>query len=155
MASDLDHEASLAVMFTAALETVVPRYHEMGIRLVELSEGRVVATVPMEGNGNHYGSMFAGALFGVSEVLGGALFVPSFDMATYYPTVQEFSIRFRRPATTEVRVAAELDAAAIARLKTELAAAGRASFELDAVLTDAAGEVVATTHGVYQIRPRR
>jgi len=144
----------LAQTFTAALESLVPRMYEMGVRVVELEEGHAVAAVSLDGNANHYGSMYAGALFGVAEVLGGALFVPSFDVAAYYPTVRELTIRYHRPALSDVRATATLDTATIARMRTDLQQTGKASYELDAVLTAASGETVATTHGAYQIRTR-
>ncbi|WP_432824721.1 YiiD C-terminal domain-containing protein [Dactylosporangium sp. CA-092794] len=141
-----------AARFNAALPSLAPRYHQLGIHVVELSERHVVATVPLEGNVNHFGAMFAGALFGAAELLGGALFTAGFDFATAYPLVQEFTIRFQRPARTDVTARAHLDADTVARLRRELAEAGRTSFTMDAELTDASGEVVAATTAVYQFR---
>jgi len=151
---DENATTTLAETFTAALESLVPRMYEMGIRVVDLEEGHAVAAVCLEGNANHYGSMYAGALFGVAEVLGGALFVPSFDLAAYYPTVRELTISYQRPAFSDVRATAMLDTATIARMRTDLEQTGKASYELDAVLTAASGETVATTRGAYQIRTR-
>ena len=37
-------------------------------------------------------------------------------------------------------------------MRTDALASGRGEFELQAILTDAAGEVVATTVGTYQLR---
>jgi hypothetical protein len=66
--------------------------------------------------------------------------------------VKDLQIRYRRPATTDVRARAELDAPTIARMQHEAGTAGKAEFVIDAVLTDTSGEVVATTRGTYQIR---
>jgi acyl-coenzyme A thioesterase PaaI-like protein len=109
----------------------------------------------MEGNSNHLGTMYAGALFGLAEMLGGALFAVSFDYGRFYPTVKDLQIRFLRPATTDVRAEAGLDVAAIERLKVELETAGKVEFILDATLTDTAGQVVATSTGTYQVRTQR
>jgi len=108
--------------------------------------------VPIEGNGNHFGVMYAGVLFTVAEVLGGAIGVASFDNSKYFPLVKDVQIRFRRPAKTVVRSVATLDEATIAATAKEAEANGKADFELDAELTDAEGTVVATTHGLYQLR---
>jgi hypothetical protein len=66
--------------------------------------------------------------------------------------VKEVVIRYRRPAMTDVRAEASLDASTIARLKQEAETAGKAEFVLDAELTDTANVLVATTHGTYQVR---
>lgn len=142
----------LAELINAGMEHAVPSMYQLGIRVLDIRPGRAVATVPLEGNVNHFGSMYAGALFGAAEMLGGALFFPSFDAARFYPTVKDLQIRYRRPAKTDVRALAELDAATLAHMQHELDTAGKTEFVLDAVLTDTKGEVVATTRGTYQIR---
>jgi thioesterase domain-containing protein len=141
-----------AELINAGMEHAVPAMHNLGIRVVEARPGYAVTTVPLAGNVNHFGSMYAGALFGVAELLGGALFFPSFDAAQFYPTVKDLKIRYRRPATTNVRAQAELAATTITRMQHEAETLGKSEFVLDAVLTDTTGEVVATTRGTYQIR---
>jgi thioesterase domain-containing protein len=142
----------LAEVINAGMEQAVPAMHRLGIRVAEVRPGYAVATVPLAGNSNHFGSMYAGALFGVAEMLGGAMFYPSFDMARFYPTVKDLQIKYRRPAKTDVRAQAQLDAATLARMRHEVETAGRTEYVLDAVLTATNGEVVATTRGTYQIR---
>ncbi len=66
--------------------------------------------------------------------------------------MKEVVIRYRRPAMTDVRAEASLDASTIARLKQEAETADKAEFVLDAELTDTANVLVATTHGTYQVR---
>ena len=143
---------ALAEFINAGMEYAVPAMYQLGIRLLEVRPGYAVATVPLMGNVNHFGGMYAGALFGAAELLGGALFFPNFDATQFYPTVKDLQIRYRRPATTDVRAQADLDTATIARMQHELETAGKTEFVLDAVLTDNTGEVVATTRGIYQIR---
>lgn len=145
----------LSALMNAVIEQGVPPMHGLGIRVAELTPGRVVGAAPLAGNANHLGTMYAGTLFGLAEMLGGALFVASFDVVKFYPTVKDLQIHFRRPATSDVRAEASLDEARIARLKHEADANGKAEFELDALLTDTAGQVVATTRGTYQVRAHR
>ncbi|MER6973720.1 YiiD C-terminal domain-containing protein [Nocardioides sp. NPDC000445] len=137
---------------TDTLGALVPRMGEMGITITRAVPGHVVAEVGMDGNANHLGTMYAGTLFGVAEVLGGVICVPSFDLARFYPTVKALTIDFRRPATTAVRAEASLTEEAIARIRDLAEATGKAEFVLDAVIADAGGEVVATTTGTYQLR---
>jgi hypothetical protein len=68
------------------------------------------------------------------------------------PLVKESAIRFRRPVLGVVRASASLSDDEVARVRADALATGRGEFELEATLTDAAGEVVATTVGTYQLR---
>jgi len=144
--------ADLAAFMNAVIEHGVAPMYSLGIRVVDLRPGHVIGAAPLAGNVNHLGTMYAGTLFGLAEMLGGALFVASFDVERFYPTVKDVQIRYRRPATTDVRAEASLDADTIARLRREAEHHGKAEFVLDATITDGAGEVVASTRGTYQVR---
>ncbi|UVS77384.1 DUF4442 domain-containing protein [Actinokineospora sp. UTMC 2448] len=138
--------------FNAALAHLVPQAHRMGVRAVELEPGRIACRVPLDGNGNHIGTMYAGVLFTVAEVLGGGICLPSFDLTRYYPVVRSVRIDFTKPARTDVVAEAALDG--IEAIRTEVQAHGRADFTLNATLRDTAGIVVASTEGAYQLRAR-
>lgn len=142
----------LVSRLNAVIETRIPVMHRLGIRILELWEGFVAATAPLTGNRNHADTMYAGTLFDLGEVLGGGVFFASFDLSRFTATVKDVQIRYRRPATTDVRAEASLDPPTITRIKREADTAGKTEFALDAQLTDTAGVVVATTHVVYQIR---
>lgn len=147
-AADLD----LVSLFNGVIEQAVPAMHGLGIRVAELSPGHVVATAPLAGNSNHLGTLYAGTLFGLGEMLGGALFASGFDVERFYPTVKDVQIRFLRPARSDVRAEAWLSDAEMDRLRVESERNGKAEFVLEATITDADGKVVATTLGTYQIR---
>lgn len=136
----------------AGIESMIPVAHRMGVHIVELAPGHVVGEVPLEGNANHIGSMYAGVLFTVAEILGGAIGVATFDPAEFYPTVRDLKIDFRRPAKSTVRAATSIDPETAAQILKEAKANGKANFVLEAELTDADGQLVATTTGNYQIR---
>lgn len=140
--------------FNAALEHLVPQAHRMGVRAAVLEPGRVVCRVPLEGNGNHLNTMYAGVLFTVAEVLGGAICLPSFDLTAFYPVVKSLRIDFRKPARSDVLAETTLSAERVAEVDRLAREHGKAEFTLDATLTDEAGIVVATTEGVYQLRSR-
>lgn len=147
-----DESPPYLLMANTAIEHMLPVAYEMGVRIIELSRGRVASEVPMDGNGNHFGVMYAGVLFTVAEVLGGAIALPTFDVAEFYPLVKDLQINFRRPAKTTVTARASLDDETIEKVTAEAAEKGKADFVLDAELTDESGELVATTHGLYQLR---
>ncbi|MGV9674920.1 PaaI family thioesterase [Nocardia sp. NPDC003482] len=152
MAETNSDAPAYADMVNSALEFTIPIAHKMGVRALEVRSGYARTTVPIEGNGNHFGVMYAGVLFTVAEVLGGAIPLATFDVAKYYPLVKDLRIAFRKPAKTDVRAEASLSAEEIARITAEADAKGKADFTLHASVTDADGVVVAETTGLYQLR---
>ena len=125
-----------------------------GLKAEVLEPGHVRLRMPLAGNQNHLGSMYAGALFTLAEIPGGALFLTSFDSQRFYPVVKEMNLRFRRPASGDVRVEARLAAEWIEQLQSEAAAQGKAEYLLELQLTDDSGQVVAESRGLYQLRTR-
>ncbi|MGH8354049.1 MAG: YiiD C-terminal domain-containing protein [Pseudomonas sp.] len=126
----------------------------MGLKAEVLEPGFVRLRVPLAGNENHIGSLYAGALFTLAEIPGGALFITSFDGSRFYPLVKEMNLRFRRPATGDIWVEARLSAEEIERLQAEAATNGKAEYLLELELRDASGQVVAESRGLYQLRAR-
>ena len=139
-------------LVNASIEHALPIAQKMGVKAIDVRRGFAATEVPVEGNGNHFGVMYAGVLFTVAEILGGAIAVASFDTAKFFPLVKDIQIKFRRPAATAVRAEATLDEATIGQVAADAEANGKADFELDAEVTDENGVVVATTHGIYQLR---
>lgn len=134
----------------------VPILDAMGVRLVEVAPGRAVAELPPEPNVNHFGVTYAGSLYSAAEMLGGVLALATFDLdgelAGFVPLVKESTIRFRRPAMGVVRAETSLSDDEVARVRQDALATGKGEFVLEATLTAADGEVVATTVGTYRVR---
>ncbi len=124
----------------------------MGLEVLESKPRYVKLMAPLKGNENHIGIMYAGALFTLAEVPGGALFATSFDVTKYYPIVKDLSIRFRRPATTDVTIEMTMSQEEVERIQAEADEKGKADYVLEGELKDASGEVVALSKGTYQIR---
>jgi thioesterase domain-containing protein len=141
--------AEIARQFTEDKIAFVKR---MNLKAEVLEPGFVRLRVPLAGNENHIGSIYAGALFTLAEIPGGALFLTSFDASKFYPIVKEMNLRFRRPATGDIVVEARLSAEEIERLQNEAQANGKAEYVLELQLTDGSGEVVALSRGIYQLR---
>jgi thioesterase domain-containing protein len=145
----------LVETMNGALGSTIPIADKMGVKIVEARPGFAATTVPAEGNGNHFGVIYAGVLFTVAEVLGGIVPMITFDTAKYFPLVKNLEIQFVAMAKSDVRAEASLDDETIARVEAEAAQRGKADFTLDAVVTDADGQSVATTRGLYQLRAIR
>lgn len=125
-----------------------------GLKAEVLEVGHVRLRMPLAGNQNHIGSMYAGALFTLAEIPGGALFLTSFDAQRFYPIIKEMNLRFRRPATGDIRVEARLSAEEIQQLQKQATEQGKAEYVLQLQLTDESGEVVVESRGLYQLRAR-
>ncbi|MFZ3153722.1 YiiD C-terminal domain-containing protein [Pseudomonas sp.] len=125
-----------------------------GLKAEVLEPGHVRLLMPLAGNQNHIGSMYAGALFTLAEIPGGALFLTSFDAQRFYPIIKEMNLRFRRPATGDIWVEARLTTEEIQQLQKHAAELGKAEYVLQLQLTDESGEVVAESRGLYQLRAR-
>lgn len=134
------------------LEQGIAFVQRSGLTVEHLERGRVVCRMPFAGNGNHIGTMYAGALFTLAEIPGGALFLTSFDSSRFYPVVKALNLKFLRPVKGDVTVEAVLDEARISAIEAEAAAQGKAEFTLSLELRDGSGAVVASSEGIYQIR---
>lgn len=130
----------------------IPFAERSGLELVEFDRGHVVMRMPLETNQNHVNTMYAGALFTLAEIPGGALFLSAFDMTKYYPIVADMNIKFLKPATTDITIKATLSEEEIQRISVEADTNGKAVFNLELDLIDANDQVVAQTTGVYQAR---
>ena len=134
------------------IEKPFPFIERMGLRAIVMEPCRIKLSLPLEDNGNHIGSMYAGALFTIAEVPAGALYLTSFDTTRFYPIVKEMNIRYRRPALTDVTIEMEMTKKEVARIETEAEKKGKADFKLEGKIEDTAGEVVAISCGIYQLR---
>lgn len=132
----------------------IPFVRRSGLRVEVAERGHVVCVMPIRPNRNHIGTMYAGALFTLAELPGGILFISSFDRQGFYPIVKDMDIRFLKPAVGDIRIELRMEDSRIKALQAEAHAAGKAEFVLDGELKNAAGEVVATSRGLYQIRKR-
>lgn len=134
------------------LEQGIAFVKNAGLIVEHLERGEVRCRMPFKGNGNHIGTLYAGALFTVAEIPGGALFLSSFDTARFFPVVKALNLKFVKPAKTDVWVTARLASAEIARIEQEASAQGKAEFVLNLELKDADGVTVAISEGLYQLR---
>jgi acyl-coenzyme A thioesterase PaaI-like protein len=134
------------------VETKLDFLSRMKLKLVELKPRYVKLWAPLQGNENHVGSMYAGALFTVAEIPGGVLCLSTFDSSLYYPLVKTMTIRFVRPARTDVTIECSLSLAKTHRIQAAAEKHGKADFILIGHITDESGDVVAVSRGLYQLR---
>jgi acyl-coenzyme A thioesterase PaaI-like protein len=123
-----------------------------GLKVLEMRKGYVKLLMPFEGNAGHVGSMYAGSLFTIGECMGGMIHIAAFDFTKFFPIVKEVTIRYRRPALTDVTLELSMREKEAKKIQDKAEKNGKADFDLDLELKDAGGEVVSTVHGTWQIR---
>jgi len=136
----------------ATVAKSIPFVAHSGIEVEVLEKGYTKMRLPIAPNKNHVGTIYAGALFTLAELPGGAIFMVSFDATRYYPIVRDMSIRFRRPATTDVWVEVRVTEEFVSKVQAEAEQHGKADYEWECELKDANGVVVAISKNVYQLR---
>lgn len=137
---------------TASTRSTVSMAEHIQIRVDVAEPGRVVLSMPKEGNTNHIGTIYAGALYTLAEIHGGTLFSTTFDSSRYYPIIKEQSIRFRRPAMSDVSVEMTMTEEEADAIAAEADANGKADYTRVVDIVDAEGTVVAISTNVYQMR---
>jgi thioesterase domain-containing protein len=144
--------AELIPKLKDALTDDIPAVKRTGISVLDLDTGYVKMSMPFEPNVNHVGIMYAGALFTLAELPGGAIFLSAFDAKRYYPIVKDLHIRFRRPAKTDVTIEVRVSPEEIDEIQARAERDGKADYSWECEMKDAKGEVVATSVNVYQLR---
>jgi thioesterase domain-containing protein len=123
-----------------------------GLQLISIEEGAVTCMMPGAGNENHIGTMYAGALFTLAEIPGGALWMANFNMSESYPILKSFRIDYLKPAKGDIYYSVGLSQERVSELSAECKTKGKAEFELEGELKDSKGTVVARSVGLYQLR---
>jgi len=127
----------------------------MGLKVKEVKRGYIKLHAPLVGNENHIGIMYAGALFSLAEFLGGVFCWSSFDESRFFPIVKNVMITYLRPVKTDAHVEVSLPDEEIRRIEKEAENNGKSDFKLETSIKNDAGEMVATTVGIYQLRAGR
>jgi acyl-coenzyme A thioesterase PaaI-like protein len=108
--------------------------------------------MPLIGNHNHFQSMYAGALFTLAELPGGLLCFATFDTSAFFPIVTEMTMKFIKPARTDVFLEVNMSEEEIERINKEANEKGMAKYQWTCELKDANGILVAISTNKYQLR---
>lgn len=132
----------------------VPWMATSGLNVDILEERHVRLSVPVrEKHLNHVGIVWAGTHFMIMEVAGAALFGATYDFRRFVPVNKGMSIRYLRPAVTDlvcdISIGAE-EAAEKIRLVEEK---GRGDWIIDVPVTDAGGNLVSSSTCNFYIIP--
>jgi len=144
--------AEVSEEFVKLVENGIEFIRRMGLKVVEMKRGYVELKAPLQGNVSHVGTLYAGALFSLAEVPGGAMYLTSFDVSKYYPIVKEMTIRYLKPAVTDATVKVAMSEEEIQRVAREAEERGKSEFILRAEVFDENGRRVCESEGTYQLR---
>lgn len=134
------------------LEKGIPFVGRTDVKVLELEPGYVKMLMPLQPNLNHVGTMYAGAIFTLAELPGGAIFLSTFDANRFYPLIKGMEIKYLKPATTDVTVEVRLDLDEASKIQETANEKGKADYDWDCEVKDANGVVVAVTSNHYQLR---
>jgi len=140
---------------TQVMHQAIPATGRLGIVVERIGDGEVGMRVPIEGNANHLGTMYAGVLFSIAELPGGLIPLVFLEPGRYTPIVTDMHVRFLAPARTDVTLDARIDPAELSALALRADEEGRAEFTLELEGQDAGGRTVISTRADYQLRPSR
>jgi thioesterase domain-containing protein len=134
------------------VESGIEAIARSGVKALEFRDRHVKLLMPLDRNVNHIGMMYAGVLFALGEVMGGAIFGVSFDFRKYFPIVKEVQIRYLQPALTDVTLTVDMTEAEVNEVLHMLEEKGKADFTLDLELKDVHETIVARVRGTWQAR---
>lgn len=131
----------------------IPFTSRNGFQIVATGPGYVKASVALKGNTNHFGTMYAGAMFVLAEIPGGVLSLLEFG-TDYVPILRELNMTYLRTAQSDVTVEFRLPPETVDLIRDEIRQRDKAHFELEGELRDSTGELVARSFARYQVRPQ-
>ncbi len=69
-------------------EELVEGIKRSGLKVIELRDRAAKVMMPLKGNKNHIGDMYAGSMFTLGEIVGGIIPAVSIDVTRFIPIVK-------------------------------------------------------------------
>lgn len=137
----------------AVFRDVVPLLGHMGVEVEVAEPGHCVTRLPHRAeNGNHIGTVYAGALFSFLEASGGALVLCSLDVSKWVPVIVEGTIRYLRPVTGSITADLSLPPDEREALASSLESDPKMRWTLTARATAESGETACEADLVYRFK---
>jgi acyl-coenzyme A thioesterase PaaI-like protein len=123
-----------------------------GLRVIHLEPGKATCEMPLEGNQNHMGTLYAGAQFTLADITGGALLLATFGEQEGFPLLKAMDMTFMAPAQSSLHLTLQLTTETITGMRQMLMQKNKADVELEGVLTDRSGTACSSMRGLFQYR---
>ncbi len=120
-----------------------------GLSFDKVGPNELVARMPLQGNANHAGILYAGSLFSLAECAAGVLFLNRFGDREVVPICGGVNIRFRRPATSDITLTLSISDEEFEGLHARALAEGKAAIEFEEKLVDTNDEIVSIAKVSY------
>jgi len=130
----------------------IPFSKRTGIEATKLEKDGIDLKMPLAPNINHIGTMYAGALFTLAEMMGGAVAMVYFMEHQLIPIVTGLNIKYTKMAKSDVTTSHRMTEDEVARIIEDCKTNGKANYTFKLELKDKDGLVVAETEGFYQVR---
>jgi thioesterase domain-containing protein len=134
------------------IDSKISLARHLGVKIAALNPRHCKLQMPLKGNENHIGTVYAGAIFTLAEIPGGVLCWVSFDMSKFFPVIKEMNLKFIKPAQTDITIELSLSQEEAEVIETQALEQGKSEFVLEGEIRDENGQVVALSKGVYQLR---
>lgn len=120
-----------------------------GIQFESIQANEIDIRMPLEGNTNHLGTMYAGSLFALAECAAGVLFIQRFGIRKFGLVCSNVNIRFRRPATTDIKLSMYISEDQFNQLEQHAMEYGKAEITFEQELLDSERNVVSVADTTY------
>jgi len=121
----------------------------MGLKVLVESPNMLKIAMPREGNANHLGGVYAGAIFTLAEFPFGMMCINKFGMSEIVPVVGEITIRFLAPAIGDLTVELSVTDEEWDEIERETKAHGKFKIIKEIEVKDAQGKVNAVLKAIY------
>ena len=129
--------------------SVVPNLVSMELEPIEDTPSRIHVRLPLEKNSNHFGAVYAGALFSLAEFPMGLFFFNRLKGEPIIPVVGEMTIRYLAPAMTDVYVDVSMSDEEWDEIVSTTLEKGKMKIERETELKDPDGNVLAVVNATY------
>lgn len=121
----------------------------MGIRVLEQSPNLLKVEMPLEGNRNHLGGIYAGAIFSLAEFPFGMMCVLKFGLQNLVPVVGEVTIRYLAPAIQPLIVELKVTDQEWEEMERETGIHGKFKIAREIEVRDVSGKAIAMVKATY------
>lgn len=121
----------------------------MNLRVLEQSANTLKIAMPREGNSNHLGGVYTGAIFSLAEFPFGVMCIQRFGLSDIVPVVGEMTIRFMAPALGELTVEMRVSDQEWEEIERETKAQGKFKIFKEIEVKDSEGKTNAMVKATY------
>jgi uncharacterized protein (TIGR00369 family) len=134
----------------------VPVAEFLGIKVEVAEPGHVRLRLPFSKRvQNHLEIVYAGAIFALAEIAGGAVLLSVFDTSKYTLLIERLNIEFHRPSRRDLWCDVALSPQLVEQVHAQVQSEGKTKITLPVEVKDERQRVISRVEGAYYIRRAR